>query len=97
MSHVYLLHFDSNLAHARHYIGFADRSVKKRVTQHQQGQGAALTRAVVAAGIGIQWVRTWEGDRHFERRLKNQKNAPRLCPVCNTALPQETTVSNDLS
>jgi hypothetical protein len=38
---------------------------------------------VVAAGIGFQLVRTWEGDRTLERTLKNRHNAPaRLCPLC---------------
>jgi hypothetical protein len=33
---------------------------------------------------GIKWevARTWTGDRKFERRLKNGKRAPKLCPVC---------------
>ena len=28
-------------------------------------------------------VRVWEGDRNFERRLKNRHNGPHLCPLCN--------------
>lgn len=86
MSFVYLLHFDPKLHHASHYIGFAKSSIEERVLQHQQGQGAALTKAAVAAGIELKLVRFWEGDRALERRLKNQKNAPRLCPICNNAL-----------
>jgi hypothetical protein len=27
-------------------------------------------------------ARTWQGDRKFERQLKNRKHTPRLCPVC---------------
>ena len=46
--------------------------------------GAALTRAVSRAGIGLAIVRTWQGkSRRFERRLKNQKHHTRLCPLCN--------------
>jgi predicted GIY-YIG superfamily endonuclease len=80
---VYLLHFDRKLHHASHYIGFAQISVEKRVKQHQQGAGAALTKAAVNAGIHLILAQTWVGDRSKERSLKNQKNAPRLCPICN--------------
>jgi predicted GIY-YIG superfamily endonuclease len=93
MSFVYLLHFDPKLHHASHYIGFAKSSIEQRVLQHQQGQGAALTKAAVAAGIELKLVRSWEGDRALERRLKNQKNAPRLCPICNIALKTVTPLS----
>jgi len=37
--------------------------------------------------LGVQFVvaRTWEGGRTGERKLKNQKNARVLCPICRTA------------
>jgi hypothetical protein len=35
-------------------------------------------------------VQTWPGeDGNFERKLKNQKHASRLCPVCNKKLNQD--------
>jgi hypothetical protein len=37
-------------------------------------------------GINFTVVRTWNGDRRLERRLKNRKNSPRLCPCCNARL-----------
>jgi hypothetical protein len=40
---------------------------------------------VSQAGIGVDLVRTWPGDRSFERRLKRRHNSPRLCPVCRPA------------
>ena len=86
MSYVYLLHFTPKLHHAQHYIGFAKTSFKQRVLQHQQGQGAALTKAAVAAGIDIKLVRVWEGNRSLERQLKNRKKASQFCPVCNPKL-----------
>ncbi|HEY9826950.1 MAG TPA: GIY-YIG nuclease family protein [Stenomitos sp.] len=82
MSFVYLLHFNPPLHHARHYIGFAKTSVERRIRQHQQGTGAALTKAAIAAGIQLELARIWEGNRSLERQLKNLKNAPRLCPIC---------------
>jgi hypothetical protein len=37
------------------------------------------------AGIGVDLVRTWPGDRSLERRLKRRHNSPRLCPLCRSA------------
>jgi hypothetical protein len=33
-------------------------------------------------GIAYDVVRTWPGGRDVERRLKRQRNAPRMCPTC---------------
>ena len=45
---------------------------------------------IAAAGIGWKVVRTWAGDRAFERRLKRRKNTPRrLCPVCRGEVPYD--------
>lgn len=84
MGTVYLIHFDEPFHHARHYLGFCeDGNLAARYERHQAGRGSKLLRAVAAAGIGFEVVRTWEGvDRNFERALKNQRNAPRLCPRC---------------
>jgi predicted GIY-YIG superfamily endonuclease len=80
---VYLICFARRFKHARHYLGFAV-SVKKRLWHHRNGTGAKLLRAVAQAGITFDCVRIWsDADRHFERRLKQQKNSPRLCPHCN--------------
>ncbi len=82
---VYLLHFDRPFHHAKHYLGFVNgEGIETRLARHARGDGANLTKHVVAAGIGFQVVRTWENvDRNFERTLKNQHNGPRLCPVCS--------------
>lgn len=56
-----------------------------------QGRRAPRTTATLrcdmaTVGSACAWsfrvARTWRGDRNFERRLKNRKNAPRLCPIC---------------
>jgi predicted GIY-YIG superfamily endonuclease len=79
---VYLLHFERPYKHARHYLGFAE-DLERRLELHRAGRGARLMEVVVAAGIGFELVRTWEGDRTLERLLKNRHNAPaRLCPLC---------------
>ena len=83
MSVVYLLHLDKPLRHAKHYLGFAADDLPARLERHASGQGARMLAVCVERGITWQLVRTWQGDRNFERRLKNRRETPRLCPVCN--------------
>ena len=73
---VYLLHFSEPYYHARHYLGYTN-NLEARIERHKAGNGSPLVAAVVAAGIGVELARTWNGDRHLERRLKNRKNTPR--------------------
>ena len=79
---VYLLHFDRPLAHAKHYLGFTPNSVASRLGKHRANGGSALTRHLNSLGIGYQVSRVWVGGRKLERKLKNRKNAPKLCPMC---------------
>jgi hypothetical protein len=91
MGTVYLLHLDPGLPVtgnrvARHYLGWAERDVDGRIAQHLAGRGSPLVAAVLDAGGTVTLARTWtEVDRHFERRLKNRHEAPRLCPRCVAA------------
>jgi hypothetical protein len=82
---VYLLHREGDMPahhHARHYLGSAVE-LEARLKEHASGGGARLTQVWVEAGCSFQCVRTWKGDRTVERRLKKQKHALRLCPLCN--------------
>ncbi len=79
---IYLLHFDRRYKHAGHYIGWT-RDLDSRLEEHRAGRGARLLQVCKEAGIGFVLARTWRGDRNMERRLKNRKEAPRLCPICN--------------
>jgi predicted GIY-YIG superfamily endonuclease len=78
---IYLLHFDAPLAHAQHYLGFAE-DLAARIERHRKGNGACLVAVFAEKGIGFTVARTWTGDRSEERRIKNLKMAPRLCPIC---------------
>jgi len=80
---VYLIHFDRPYKHAQHYIGFTD-NLEQREHAHQcTCDGARLLQVVREAGIEFHVVRTWpDGDRTFERKLKNRKKSSELCPVC---------------
>lgn len=81
---VYLIHLDQKLAHAGHYLGFCeDNDPARRIARHKAGNGSRLLRAANAAGIDYAVVRVWQdADRNFERKLKNRKNTPQLCPIC---------------
>ena len=79
---VYLIHFNTPFKHARHYLGFSD-DLNQRLTDHLCGKGSRLMEVVTDAGIEWTLARVWSGDRKFERRLKNRKNSPALCPICS--------------
>jgi len=81
MSTIYLLHLDRKLAHAAHYLGLAE-DLPARLERHASGQGARMLAVCRERGIGWTLVRTWQGNRGFERWLKNKKSAGRFCPVC---------------
>lgn len=92
---VYLIHLEQKLKHSQHYIGFVDgeNRLKTRVEYHRKGQGSKFLKAVTLAGIEFSVVRTWkDGDRNFERKLKNRKNAKALCPCCNPKVAKEIQV-----
>lgn len=80
---VYLIHFKSKLHHAEHYLGFVERNLSQRVKKHRANRGAKLLAALNRLGIPWEVVRVWpDGDRTFERKLKNRKKSRCLCPVC---------------
>jgi hypothetical protein len=84
---VYLLHLDAPFGHAKHYTGWAS-DLYGRLAHHAAGTGANLLRHVAKAGIGWQLARTWNGDRHLERRLKRGGGAARRCPICRPDLAE---------
>lgn len=83
---LYLIHFEEKLAgHAQHYLGFVKQPSRlgARLREHRRGQGAKILRGCTAAGIRWRLVAIFQGDRHEERRLKNQKKSfSRFCPCC---------------
>jgi len=84
---VYLIHLEEKLKHSQHYLGFVDGGedrLQSRLEYHRTGKGSKFLKAVSEKGINFSVVRTWvDGDRNFERKLKNRKNAKHLCPICN--------------
>lgn len=81
---VYLIHFDQKLKHAQHYLGYSKKDTPDdRLLVHRAGNGAKILRELNRLGIGYKIVRIWQdGNRKFERQLKNRKNSSKLCPIC---------------
>jgi len=83
---VYLIHASKKLSHAQHYIGYSDNIIK-RFKSHKNGTGSKLCKAFNENNIEFQLVKIWPNEnRTFERKLKNQKNTPRICPICTQGL-----------
>jgi predicted GIY-YIG superfamily endonuclease len=80
----YLIHFDRPYKHAKHYLGYCNYDLEQRLEHHVTGQGARLMQVITQAGIGFTVVRTWKGDRHFERRLKRWGSGAQFCPLCDS-------------
>ena len=48
----------------------------------KRGNGANFLAVLNHFDIGYSIVRLWDGDRDVERRIKAQKSAARMCPLC---------------
>ena len=90
MATVYLIHFSEKLDNrVHHYLGYTcAESVTARVERHRRGDGAKILNECNKRAIKYFVVRTWNSmsateARLFERKLKRQRNHPRLCPLCN--------------
>lgn len=93
MAVCYLLHFErpiSPKSTCQHYIGFAN-NLEARVSYHRKGRsGVRLLEVAHERGIGFEVARVWEdGSKQLERQLKNRKNAPQLCPICQKELAEK--------
>lgn len=94
---VYLLHFDKPISDchtAQHYIGYTD-CLPTRIAAHRHGTGSRFCQVAKERSIGFQVARLWEGDRTFERSLKEKKHAARLCPLCNPKAAQLALFADD--
>lgn len=89
---IYLIHFDQPYKHARHYIGWAKR-LQPRIQHHKNNTGARLLQVINGANISWSVVRTWKGNRHLERALKNRHNTRLLCPICKEIRGTTTSVT----
>lgn len=83
---IYLLHFDTPLHHAGHYIG-CTKDLENRLLLHSKGQSSSrLMSAIHKLGIGFRLARAWSAPQGFttESQLKKTyRNGARLCPICH--------------
>jgi hypothetical protein len=81
---LYLLCFAHNpLAHAKHYVGFAESKVEERIKKHGTVDGSKIMMAVRASGKTYVITGFCKGTRRDERKLKNLKGLSKVCPICN--------------
>jgi hypothetical protein len=84
----YLLHFDSPVYGAQHYLGFSV-NIARRTRQHLRGRGARLVRQALSRGIGVELVRVWPlAQPRMERALKKTRTPKSYCPKCRRQPPQ---------
>lgn len=67
---------------SQHYLGYTD-NLEERLQHHREGNGSRFMAVAKEQGISWQVVRTWEGDRSRERRMKKHHHLKRFCPICN--------------
>lgn len=64
---------------AQYYVGWCKKDgLWKRLYQHSQGWGSAITRAAARRKIGFDLVVAFPGTRRDERQIKNGHNTPRF-------------------
>ena len=99
--YVYLIHFESRINPefpCQHYIGYTPKDVARRIATHRAGgyDAARICQVAAERDIPFTLVRVWRGDRQLERRLKNRKEAPHLCPICSKH-PKPVTYAEEVS
>lgn len=87
---VYLIHIHPPYKHAAHYVGFTptEKSFRQRMKDHLFGNGSRLCAAASDAGCALQIAYVWpDGDRRFERYLKDRRDYAKWCPLCKGKRP----------
>ena len=103
---IYILHVVSPLfqgSQTQHYSGQTE-SLRQRIETHATGQGARLTREFTENGmtfvLGALAQCSKAAARRVERQMKDSKNLPRYCTICNPGtadrIPETLPLSLDL-
>lgn len=83
MQRTYLICFAENpINNTSHYIGVA-YNVNRKVLEHRSGNGSSILNKLVERDGRNSFAvsRLWTGN--VKKELSQQKNCPRLCPLCN--------------
>jgi predicted GIY-YIG superfamily endonuclease/predicted acetyltransferase len=87
---VYVLHFDTPLAHAQHYVGMTG-NLARRLQAHASGHGSILTRELFDKSLpwvlGGLFQTTPTNARRVEKNLKESKQISRYCDICTPDHP----------
>jgi hypothetical protein len=100
---IYILHFDKPLHHAQHYIGYSRGDGEDRLERHLSGNGSKLLRAVVKAGIKVELVAFFEGDRKLEHKLhqhcaaSTSRGIKSICPLCRYLLREKQQLESNVN
>lgn len=95
MPDIYLLHFATPYAHARHYLGYAVGTGRGRAYAEAQCDGRAigaheLVMAAQGCGVELEVAAVWVGEgRSLQRELRRSHNLARHCPICQSATETE--------
>lgn len=85
---IYVLCFDTHLAHAKHYVG-CTAALRQRLRTHALGHGSRLTRELHAQGItwklGGLFAVSMAEMRRLERSVKDYHNTAQFCALCQGA------------
>lgn len=83
--YIYVLHFETPLSHARHYVGCTTK-IEKRLSAHAVGAGSRLTRELRRQGIAWHLASLFccsrQQMRRIERKIKNCHGGGRYCETC---------------
>lgn len=83
--YVYVLHFDTKLCHAAHYVGCTTEPFR-RLRQHALGRGSNLCRVLRDRGINWELSGLYQCSlvemRKLERQFKNSHDGSRYCELC---------------
>lgn len=83
---VYILHFDTPLAHAQHYVGLTN-NLRQRLNAHASGNGSNLTKELFNLDkpwqLAALFQTTNANARRVEKNIKDTNNAANFCGICN--------------
>jgi predicted GIY-YIG superfamily endonuclease len=83
--YIYVLHFETRLHHAGHYLG-STYNLDERFARHAAGQAARLTQVLAERRMTWSVAAVYECTidcRLAEREAKRRKNTTTYCPKCN--------------
>jgi predicted GIY-YIG superfamily endonuclease len=84
---IYLLHFNTPIHHAGHYLG-STNNIQQRLADHATGNAARITEVAAQRDLDWQLAKVWQPTprltlRSTERLIKQRHNGSVFCPLCH--------------